>query len=609
MGRSTFNVPEGVIRDKVAWFGVIYQFESEQILVAKPTPGVGHSSSSVAMLRRGADLEAPDFNDLAVNSDDDTVVATLSTQIGIPENRTDVPIEQSRVSYAATIKHSTYYLFQKQSIVTNKDQLFYRQNEQFHPQVIRDTLPILLGITSDDRYELEARLRNLRRDLRLTEKLLQEAKDFADTSYNRAVALLSEAKEVGIVPTSLGTIGDIDRLLDLLRSTAAWSPEKIPEEQGERISQIENTLIDLRRKRQDLSNNLENVLQFSKKADGFSTEANEQRDRLESIRLLPKNPDTGEWQWPFSERNLGMSSPIARILLREVESLETEMRTVAGHRPKLESYIEELRAAVRSINEQIKTSESDLAAAIAANEAVAALGSRNIAASKVSGRISLFLENFRPNEDLEALETERTRLQQKIEQLQNEIGVDEADDRLASALNNISSMMTQYIREMGAEFSEFPFRLDLNHLTVVADRPERPIPMNKTGGATNHLAFHLSALLALHRFAYTGNRPLPRFLVIDQPTQVYFPSENAYKEADGSIERTEADADLAAARRLFELLLRFTTEDAPGFQIIVTEHANLRDPWFQDALIEVPWTKPPALVPEDWPDLSSNIRT
>lgn len=54
-------------------------------------------------------------------------------------------------------------------------------------------------------------------------------------------------------------------------------------------------------------------------------------------------------------------------------------------------------------------------------------------------------------------------------------------------------------------------------------------------------------------------------------------------------------------RRLFELLAR---EDAPGFQIIVTEHSNLRNPWFQEALVERPWTKLPALVPEDWPDLA-----
>lgn len=94
---------------------------------------------------------------------------------------------------------------------------------------------------------------------------------------------------------------------------------------------------------------------------------------------------------------------------------------------------------------------------------------------------------------------------------------------------------------------------------------------------------------------------IPRFLFIDQPTQVYFPSEQIYKDADGSVQRTEADADLNAVRRLFEMLLKYTQEDVPGFQLIVTEHANLREQWFQNALVEQPWTKPPALVPEDWP--------
>ena len=53
MGRSTFNVPEGVIRDKVAWFAVIYQFSGEEVLIAKPTPSAGAISCSTAMQRRG----------------------------------------------------------------------------------------------------------------------------------------------------------------------------------------------------------------------------------------------------------------------------------------------------------------------------------------------------------------------------------------------------------------------------------------------------------------------------------------------------------------------------------------------------------------------------
>ncbi len=93
--------------------------------------------------------------------------------------------------------------------------------------------------------------------------------------------------------------------------------------------------------------------------------------------------------------------------------------------------------------------------------------------------------------------------------------------------------------------------------------------------------------------------------MLDQPTQVYFPTQMAYEAAAGDIQRVQQtkDADLVAARRLFEILLDYTKTVVPGFQLIVTEHANFADEWFQDALAEEPWMNPPALVPHDWPSL------
>ena len=602
MGRSSFNVPEGIIRDRAAWFGVIYQFEGEEVLIAKPTPGHGRSSSSVAMMRRGVNLEIPQFGELAPNTDDDTVVSTLSRLLGIPENRTDVALDQSRPSFSANIKHTFYYLFQKQGIVSNKDQLFYRQNEPHQPQAIKDTLPILLGISSDDRFELDAKLRIARRDLKLQEKLIADAKDFIDTLVNKGVSLLSEARTVGIA-NLLDMPSGVNEITELLRTALEWKPQTIPAEDGSRISAIESGLSQLREERQGLSRKLDGALQFAKRAEGFSSEAGEQKDRLSSIKALPRDSETGAWQWPFCEANLGMSSPIAQVLIQELESLDAELRLVAGDRPNLDAFIAGQTEGIRVINEQIKTRELELASAISANEVIAAMGSRNNAAARVVGRISLFLEGARPNAELETMAKEQQRLKLRVEQLEREIAKDDRDERLASVLNNISSLASGYIKRLGAEFSEFPFRLDLSQLTLVADRPDRPVPMFRTGGGENHLAYHLAALLALHQFAVAAKRPLPGFLFIDQPTQVYFPSEKAYDEADGSVERTEADADIMAVRRLFELLLDFTQKQCAGFQIIVTEHANLRDQWFQDALVESPWTKPPALVPEDWPTL------
>lgn len=602
MGRSTFNVPEGVIRDKVAWFAVIYQFPHEQVLVAKPTPSAGGTSCSTVMQRRGTQLVPPTFEELDVNTDDDAVVVLLSRLLGIPENRTDVVMEHSRDSYDASIKHTYYYLFQKQGIVANKDQLLYRQNEQFQPQAIRDTLPILLGISSNERYELEAKLRTAQRDLKLNAKLLEQARDAIDTSQQKGIGLFSEAKAVGIVHHASQQAGR-DGVIDALRVALLWKPASVSEDDGDRISDLEERIARMRKDRREVQARLDAARQFSERAGGFEGEAAEQKDRLGSIKALPKNPQTGEWQWPFCEENLAMDSPIAKVLLAELASLDKEMSIVAGQRPKLDAYLGELQVNVQLLVDAIKSKEVELSAAISANEVLAQMESRNNAAARVVGRISLFLENLVPNEELITRDAEQRRLKFKVDELEKRIGADDSNERLLSILNNISSQMSYYIRAFEAEFNEFPSRFDLAHLTVVIDRPERPVPMSRTGGGENHLAYHLSALLALHLFAARNNRPIPRFLLIDQPTQVYFPSEKIYQEADGSVQKTEADADLAAVRRLFLLLLKFTQVDVPGFQLIVTEHANLRDQWFQDALVEQPWTKPPSLVPESWPEL------
>lgn len=600
MGRSTFNIPEGVIRDKVSWYGVIYQFPGEQVLIAKPAPGPGHSSCSKAMVRRGADLVAPEFSELQPNSDDDTVVSLLSNLLGISENLTDVPIHQSRVSYSANISHTYFYLFQKIGIISSKEQLFYRQNEPFMPQAIKDTLPILLGVAPNDRLEIESKLREARRELKILEKVIADVMKSRLELNTNGVGLLSEARQLGIVKPERvpETTAEI---LGLLREAVTWQPTALPDEDSGNIAALEGELFTLRVGRRSLKRRMEAAQLFSEKEGGFSREAGEQKDRLSSINALPRNPQTGAWQWPFSEENMGMNSPIAEALLAELHSLNAEMEKVTGERPQLQKYISELSDALADSDRRIRCKDQELASAIAANEAIAQLGNLNNAAAKVVGRISYFLETYSPEADLAETEKRKRALIRRIEDLEKQSGADDSKERLASILNIISSAIGGYAKELRAEFSEFNFRLDLGNLTVVVDRPDRPIPMHRTGGGANHLAYHLGALLSLHQFAAANGRPIPQFLFLDQPTQVYFPSESVYKEADGSIERTEADSDVTRVHTLFALLHRFVTELCPGFQIVVTEHANLRDDWFQQALVEHPWTKPPALIPEDWP--------
>ncbi|MDY0211800.1 MAG: DUF3732 domain-containing protein [Desulfuromonadaceae bacterium] len=599
MGRSTFQVPEGTIRDKVSWYGVIFQFLGEQVLIAKPAPASNASSCSRAMIRRGGDIEQPRFRDLECNADDDAVVSLLSEMLGIPENQTAVSTEHSRSSFSANIKHTFYYLFQKQGLIANKDLLFYRQNEPHMPQAIKDTFPILMGIAPDDSYEKETKLRTARRDLKLLQKRLSDAREFSDQLNVRAVALLSEAQQVGIV--SKGAMPDTtESIISELQSVESWKPAPVPDEDVARIVSIEDEIDQLRKVRRSIEENLKATIQFTKRENGFTDEASEQRSRLESIKALPRNRQTGEWQWPFSESNLGMQTPVAEAILGELKSLENELEAVTGERPKMEKLIRELTEERDRICEKYRAKHEELAAAIAANEKIAQMGNRNAAAARTVGRVSLFLENYTPENDFSELDK---RIENKIKQvklLEDDIGTDDSQERLISILNIISNQMSTYSKYLGAEFSDRPLRFDLSRLTVVIDRNERPIMMNNTGGGSNHLAYHLAALLSIHHYSFTHSRPIPSFLMLDQPTQVYFPSEERYKASSGTVEDTERDSDLEKVRSLFEMLYRFCTEECKGFQIIVSEHANMRDKWFQESLVEQPWAKPPALIPDDW---------
>lgn len=599
MGRSTFNVPEGPIRDKVAWYAVIFQFAGEQVLVAKPAPAANAASCSRAMILRGATVEAPPFDNLAQNADDNTVVDLLSGLVGLGSLRTEVPTEQSRSSFVATIKHTYYYLFQKQGLIANKEQLFYRQNEPHIPQTIKDTLPILLGVIPDDRLETDIKLRAARRELKIAQKQLSEARQFSEELNFRASGLISEAKEVGIVARDAETSTTAEAIL-MLAEISLWKPAPIPDEDSHRIATLEDEISELRKERSSLNESLRATKWFAEREDGFTDEAREQRSRLDSVHALPSNPESGEWQWPFIPEGFGLDTPIGQALTQEIASLDRELQAVVGERPQLDEYISGLDEKIAGLTRELNVKSENLASAISANAAIAEMGSRNTAAAKTVGRISLFLETYRPDEDILALQKTVDERQRIVSQLEADTGVDDSAERLKSILNIISNRIGRYVRELEAEFSEFPVRLDLNHLTIVIDRPDRPVPMTKTGGGANHLAYHLGALLALHHFAATNGSSIPSFLFLDQPTQVYFPSEQVYLESEGSVEATERDSDLDKVRKLFAMLHRFATEEAPNFQIIVTEHANLRDDWFQQAIVETPWTKPPALVPEEW---------
>ena len=59
------------------------------------------------------------------------------------------------------------------------------------------------------------------------------------------------------------------------------------------------------------------------------------------------------------------------------------------------------------------------------------------------------------------------------------------------------------------------------------------------------------------------------------------------------------DEDQAAVRQLFQLIYHYCGELAPHMQIIVADHVELLEHWFQNSITER-WRDGVALVPQSW---------
>lgn len=157
-----------------------------------------------------------------------------------------------------------------------------------------------MGISSKEQFELKARLRQMVRDLKILQKSIEQAKFEVDSSQNKALSLISEAKACEMIPKQ--KIVDEKTLIDNLREVLKWTPASLPDDDSHRITEIEIELQQHRKERVDLQKRVDAAERYAKEANGFAREVEEQKDRLKSIKALPKNTITGEWQWPFSEK-------------------------------------------------------------------------------------------------------------------------------------------------------------------------------------------------------------------------------------------------------------------------------------------------------------------
>ncbi|KAB8140727.1 DUF3732 domain-containing protein [Chloroflexia bacterium SDU3-3] len=602
LGRSSFNVFEGVNRKTIAWYAVVFQINEGQILLAKPSPtGAAKSQSSVYM-QEGVNIVLPNINELKANTNDEAVKSHISRILGISENKTEPNENRTTSAFEATLDHAKYYLFQEQGLITNRKLLFYRQNEVMISQHIKDTMPYFLGAVQEERILLVQQLRDARKKLSLAQRRFNEASSIISKRFTQAQTLLMEAQAVGIID-NVENINQSQDLFTKLRIADSWTPQTI-------IVEKDNALIEAQAKLRQAENafsikqrEIREIENYIYHAQGYHNEANQQALRLQSIGLLHENKDIDITICPICSSQLNNPPPSISAMNDALNQLQKNLNSVSREEPRLQQHLAKLRSELEERRVDIQENRSIVNTLVNQFDLSRQIQDINIRAAIVKGRINHYLENISMTDDESALRQSLDDATRRVEELELQLNLDEVQDLKESILRLISTQMTQWAEDLHLEHAGNPYRFDDKHLTVIADTPERPIVMERMGSAENWLGCHLIALLALHQHFIRRNRPVPNFIFLDQPSQVYFPSRESYNALDGETNNLEGSgADVFAVRRMFKFLFDLTKSLTPSLQIIITEHANLPDEEFQRALIEEPWHGGKALIPASWLD-------
>lgn len=602
LGSKDCKVAAGIIKDSVYWFAITLVLnKTEELFIARLNPKVkGVGTISEVYIEPGLFKTHPLFDTIIPNSNLIGLKELLSRKLNIAENL-QVAENNTRNSLEVNFKHARIFCYQPQTLIAQRDYLFYNQTEPFVPQAIKDSIPYFLGAIREDSLAVEQEISRKRRELNKYIRERNENEKIKADGVSKAFSLFEEAKEIGIINNSRN-VSTIQEALNALNEVKDWEfPASTPEVNGEN-----SILKELLQRRNDyaielgkLEDTISATRSFIKSNFSYSEEVKQQKIRLESINIF--NQDSSEkGNCPLCDSILSSEIPAVSAIKESLLKLNSALETTVREKPRLNEYLNGLIVQGNSFKEQILKTEQSITALYTEQANARRLRDLNLRRGKVIGRASLFLESVDFSED-KTIDIKINNIRTEIEELSLLVDKESKEDKLASIINKINLQMSRWVTQLDVEYENSPIRFDISKLTVIADTPTESIPLAQMGSGANWVNYHLLVHFAFHKHFVQAKRPVPRFLMIDQPSQVYFPPE---KDLDNNGVLVES-ADEIAVRKMFDFIIN-TTESLDGsFQVIVMDHAFLQNDKFRQSVREI-WRNGLKLVPNVWFDITGN---
>lgn len=607
LASSDCHIPIDTIRDHSEWFGLLFETEGEQILIARQGPE-GREPSDAFYLERGKSLSVPPFLE-APNQKTEAIKHLLNSISSVPYFRLGGQDDPRPYQERLSFRDLMALVFQSQEVVANQNILFYKTHAHEHRERLKNWLPYILGAENLDVLVARQQLSGVQSKLAQLRKEFEKAKRVSDSWLANMAGHLQVARKYGLMGEDTALPTDPDALIELANSILESPPER-PLSTSAHIDKSSQEMLLLEEQDDGLSDEisvlrkrLEDIGRLRSSLVGYGSSTRRRADRLQISQWMEAvakdHQDCPLCGGADHEKATAEVEKIA-LAFRQVEAEASKTREVPT------SFEREEAALKQQLEEAIsrrKSMSARLDIALAQDKVAKEQFDRRQSMYFFLGHLKASLETFQSlatggnlAEEISKYEADEKILQKLVDP----VGV---QHRLQAALKIVAQKTLARLQTLDAEekYKKIPPEFSVKDLSLKVQSNDGYLHfLAEVGSASNWLSFHIAFTCALHEFfGEMQDSCVPSFAIFDQPSQVYFPKTT--RVIGGEDKSSYEDEDVEAVIGIFKTLADSVREQNGRWQCIVLDHA--RNDIYQDIpeVYEVDvWRDGKRLIPIQW---------
>ena len=535
---SSHKIPLDIINDNTSWYGLTFAINEKNYTVARQSPNGNTVSNDVYFSSVGNIPDQPTSN-IAIEE----LKLILEAEFKIDE-AVRLAYGGGALRSGSKVSFRYFFLFNtvSEDIITSRDTYFDKQNEDRYREALPRIFDLAMGIDTLQNIANREKKEKLEREL-VKEERRSNRIERGRTDFD------SELRQLAARAAAFGLLAIDERQLSSETLKASLQEARIPDS-GDAVhqhSQVSAAIFDLDRR-------LRKLRLLSSEVKRYKSQSAKTYDSLIPITEI------------LAQSEYVVKSSIFDSLIASIRSDLTAVKKVTQRNQPVEVQVRSIQNKL--LDERAKLVEQQKALP-AAPESFETEKQKWLFVGETLGRIETLFPSAPKNAEPQTSFVDS--LQSQIDDISVE-DVQTKRNAVLSLINEIAAILLKRTGDALYNYASWHPEFVYNEKRLRLRKPLSSVIEN-VGSSSNHMFMHLLHFLSLHAVALVEKSPfIPAFLIIDQPSRPYYPSE---VPMDG-VQLKSEDGELV--RVAFELLDGFVKEmrdtHAQEFQMIVFEHVN-----------------------------------